>query len=518
MPENTVEDKLLERFKKAKGVRAQWEDTWTDAYKYSLPKRKSEFTDTFTEGEVRTDHIFDSTAVAALLEFASRMQTGTVPGDSNWVNMKAGSRIAIEDREEFDKALEKVIEDVFDELAASNFNTEVNEMFIEMGIGTGLMLIENGGLDSSFKFTAVPLTEVWLDEGPFGGVDGVFRRVRIKAEHIDVRWPNAKISSTFRQIIADDPELKIVFVELTARDWNEKGTETYVRQILAEEQKEIIVTEVFKGVGSNPWVVPRWAVSAGEVYGRGPVLNALPDIRSLNLIKQMILENADFAISGMYLIDNDGSINISTIELTPGALIPRSPGSTGLEPLQSAARFDVGEFIIKDMQFNIQRLLFSETLGKPEGTPMTATEVIERTSELAQQIGSPFGRIIVEFVRPLIRRLLFIRQQQGFLKGLPGLGGDILKIDSISPLSRAVDFEKISVLSRFLETVAVRLGPDSLQRTVKADDTVQEFAKLYGVSKSIIRTDLELRAEDVKAAEAAKAAQEAGVQQGVPVQ
>lgn len=511
MTTETEAGKLLERFGNAKMLRSQWEDTWTDAYRYTLPKRKAEFTDTFNEGEVRTDQIFDSTAVASLLEFASRMQAGTVPGDSNWVNMKAGSRILPEDREEFDKALEDIIDNIFEELASSNFNTQSNEMFIELGIGTGPMLVEDGGIDSSFKFTAVPLTEVWIDEGPFGDVDGVFRRIRIKSRHIDVRWPNAKISQDLRQIIDNDPEQKLTFIELTARDWKVKGTETYVRQILSLEQKEIIVTEIFSGAGSKPWIVPRWAVSAGEVYGRGPVLNALPDIRSLNLVKQMLLENADFAISGLYLYDDDGTINPATIELTPGALIPRSPGSTGLEPLKSAARFDLGEFVIKDMQFNIQKLLFSETLGKPEGTPMTATEVAARSSELAQQIGSPFGRIVVEFVRPLIRRLLFIRKQQGVLTGLPGLGGDILKINSISPLSRAADFERIATLDRFLETIAVRLGPQALQRTIKEDDTVREFSELFGVSQSLVRTSAELRIQERQVAELASNAIDSGV-------
>lgn len=511
MPTENKADKLLERFKNAKTLRSQWEDTWEDAYKYTLPKRKHEFTDTFNEGEVRTDQIFDSTAVAALPEFASRMQAGTVPGDSAWINLKAGPRVAPQDRDEFNKALEEVTADLFESAAASNFNTEANEMFVELGIGTGPFLVEDGGLDAPFKHTTVPLTEVWIDEGPFGGVDGVFRRVRVKARHIDVRWPSAKISNDLRQLMVNDPERKIVFIELTARDWKEKGTETYVRQIMAQEQKEIILTETFKGVGSNPWIVTRWAVSAGEVYGRGPVLNALPDIRSLNLVKQMVLENADFAISGLYLFDDDGTINPSTIELTPGAMIPRSPGSKGLQPLESASRFDIGEFIIKDMQFNIQKLLFSETLGKPEGTPMTATEVAARSSDLAQQVGSPFGRIIVEFVRPLVRRWLFLRKQQGFLKGLPGLGGDILKINSISPLSKAADFEKITALDRFLEQVAVRLGPQALQRMVKEEETVRELTGLFGISESLIRTSVELRVQEKQTADAAKQAVDAGV-------
>jgi len=28
---------------------------------------------------------------------------------------------------------------------------------------------------------------------------------------------------------------------------------------------------------TNPWIISRWVKCAGETYGRGPVLNALPD-------------------------------------------------------------------------------------------------------------------------------------------------------------------------------------------------------------------------------------------------
>ena len=45
-----------------------------------------------------------------------------------------------------------------------------------------------------------------------------------------------------------------------------------------------------------------------------------------------------------------------------------------------------------------------EALGRPEGTPMTATEVSERMADLSRQIGSSFGRLQSELINSIIKK------------------------------------------------------------------------------------------------------------------
>ena len=55
-----------------------------------------------------------------------------------------------------------------------------------------------------------------------------------------------------------------------------------------------------------------------------------------------------------------------------------------------------------------------ETLGRPEGTPMSATEVAERMSDLSRQIGSSFGRLQSELItHSLLRRIIRILTKRG---------------------------------------------------------------------------------------------------------
>ena len=52
------------------------------------------------------------------------------------------------------------------------------------------------------------------------------------------------------------------------------------------------------------------------MYGRGPLINALSAIKTTNLTIELILENAQMAISGIYQMDDDGVINPDTINLS----------------------------------------------------------------------------------------------------------------------------------------------------------------------------------------------------------
>ena len=190
-------------------------------------------------------------------------------------------------------------------------------------------------------------------------------------------------------------------VEGTMRLYDEPNVEKWKYCVVLPKEKAMIEEKEFKGNASNPYIVFRWNKASGEVYGRGPVFNAMAAIKTTNLTVEMILQNAQMAISGIYTFEDDGVINPDNIQLVPGSLIPISPGSRGLIPIAGAGNFDVAQLVLADMRQNIKKALYMETLGRPEGTPMSATEVAERMADLSRQIGSSFGRLQSEFVNPV---------------------------------------------------------------------------------------------------------------------
>ena len=243
--------------------------------------------------------------------------------------------------------------------------------------------------------------------------------------------------------------------------------------------------ETYRGIGSNPWVSFRWAKTASEIYGRGPIFNALSAIKTCNLTVQLILENAELSISGVWQGDDDGVLNPANIRMIPGTIIPRSAGSRGLEALQFPGSFDVAQLVLNDMRHNINRALYNETLGRREGTPISATEVAERMGELSRQLGSTYGRLQAELVFPLMKRVLYILKKQGRIE-IPVIDGREIQIRAVSPMMRAQRNEDISQHINYVRTIGELFGPATIQTIVDPIKFAEKMAPWYEVDPIVL--------------------------------
>ena len=154
----------MRRFERARAMRENWVNLFEDCYTYTLPARESFYME--TGGTDRTDHIFDETAVVGVQEFASRLQSGLVPTFARWADLKAGQEIPDKERENIDRKLSEVTEYIFEILQNSNFNQEIHESFMDLAVGTGCLLVEEGDVNHPIRFNAVPLPHIYLEAGP----------------------------------------------------------------------------------------------------------------------------------------------------------------------------------------------------------------------------------------------------------------------------------------------------------------------------------------------------------------
>ena len=477
--------KYLERYEKAKAHRQNFVDLFEECYEYALPQRESFYYE--TAGQRRDDKIFDETAVVGVQEFASRLQSGLVPNFARWADLTAGSEIPAGEADIVNNDLDEVTEYVFEILQNSNFAQEVHESFMDLAVGTGVLCVEEGDALNPVVFSAVPLPHVVLDTGPDDKIDHVFReRKGIRNSDLPYLYPDGTFDEKVSQRISRDPEGKCTVLEVVCKDYSKKNQEAYLHYVVDMSTKTYLVEHSFTGVGSNPYVCFRWSKCAGEVYGRGPLINALSAIKTTNLTIQLILENAQMAISGIYQMDDDGIINPDTINLVPGTIIPKSPQSGGLQPIQAAGRFDVADLVLGDMRLNIKRALYNDMLGNPDKTPASATEVAERMADLSRRIGSAFGRLQAELVQPVLQRVIHILKKQGRIE-LPTVNGREVKIRSVSPLAQAQSNQDITAVSRFLELVNAYFGPDMTNLLINSEETAIHLAKKFGVPDGLIR-------------------------------
>ena len=475
---------ILKKYQEAVSVKDHWREKFEEAYEYCLPNRESFYDE--SPGQKRTDKIFDETAVVGVQEFASRLQAGIVPTFARWADFQAGVEIPPEQKPEINKQLDAITDYVFEVLQNSNFNQEIHESFMDLAVGTGCMLVEEGDAVNPIKFTAVPLPKICLMNGPDGRIDTVYRKRSVKPEHIKVLYPKAVIPENF-----DPLKMKkdCSIIEAVYKIY-ENNVEKYKYCVVMEEAKAVILEEEYIGEGSNPYLVFRWNKASGEVYGRGPIFNAMGAIKTCNLTIELILQNAQMSVSGVYTYEDDGVINPDNISLVPGSLIPVAPGSRGISPIPAAANFDVAQLVLNDMRQNIKKALYMETLGRPEGTPMTATEVSERMADLSRQIGSSFGRLQSELIYPLLKRIIRLLSKQGRIE-LPKVNGREVKVAARSPLAKAQHMQDISDVNRFNEIIAGTFGPQMINVIVNQNETAKYLAEKMNLPEKLIRDEEE---------------------------
>ncbi len=477
---------LLERYSKAESNKQLWIPTFEECYEYALPQRESFFSE--HPGANRHDKIFDETAVVGVQEFASRLQAGIVPNFARWADLVGGQEVPEEEKLDVNKALDDVTEYVFEVLQNSNFNQEVHESFLDLAVGTGCLLVEEGDAVNPVNFTAIPLPHICLDTGPKDDIDTVYRKRLVKCRDLLIAYPDANLTEQMKIDMERNPDRQKTVIETVYRDYSALPDEKYHYCVIVKEDKEKIVHREMDGSGSNPYICFRWGKCAGEVYGRGPLMNAMAAIKTTNLTVEMILENAQMAISGIYQLEDDGIINTDTIQLLPGTVIPKAPGSSGLQPIKNAGDFRVSDIILSDMRNNIKRALYNDMLGDPNRTPASATEIAERMADLSRRIGSAFGRLQAEMVTPILRRVIYILKKQGKIE-VPQINGREVKVVSISPLAQAQMQTDIASVDRFLELVMARFGPQMLPMLVKGNEVAKFLAKKFSVPEDLLMTD-----------------------------
>lgn len=507
------DSQIFAMWAKAKQERSRHEPRFDQAFRFTMPGR-SRFLSPVNDTDI--DDVFDETAIVAVQEFASRLQAGVTPDNSRWVSLRAGSEIPEEDEDSVNAMLDEVDEALFETLSASNFSTEIFESYLDLSVSLGAMEISAGDAISRVVFNAIPMHQLWVLNGPDDRIDRFFRVKKYTLEGLEKDYPGVKnLESAGDDFLKNGGELN--FLQVTYRDWENPNDLHYRRCLymlrettgLSASGIEVFETS-YKGIGSCPIIAFRWSKAAGEVWGRGPVINVLPAIKTCNMVVQLILENAQMSIAGLYNADDDGNINVNTIQLVPGTIIPRAPGTRGLEPVQPAGDFRVADLVLQDQRANIKRGLYNDMLGNPDRTPMSATEVAERMADLARQIGAAYGRLNVEMVQMTIQRVIYILKELGVIT-LPVVNGRTIKVVPTSPLAQAQAQQDITAIDRLTGFVISRFGQAQVNLYLKGDEISKYVAEKLQVPAALVRNKAE---QQQLVAQMNQMAQNAGMIQG----
>ena len=489
----TVEE-ALNLWKEAKEIRQPWESVWQECYDYGLPGKRG-FTQTTTDTQA-FDRLFDTTAVDALSEFVTTLQFGLTAPMAKSIELVPDVELEEGARYQVQLELDKLRDMVLQALDDANADVADPETFADCGcVGGGFQLLpEREGQWPPFEVMNVSATEVWLLPGPFGQPMGHARCNKAMYRDLVIEYPDANWGPIRQGQSAEALEkLELTVIEMCYRDFSDSRTMTCHYCLFVEKGPTELLKHTFVGEGSNPWVMARWTGASKDYYGRPPMLTALPLAKTLNLANEMVLENAEFAMTGMWQYEGGDTINANQIQLIPGTIIPKVPGTAGLEPLRTDhMRFDVSQMVGGAHAQQIRAAFFNMDLGPMDKTPMSAEEARIRKGKALQRMGASYLRLKREFVEMRARRVIYLLVKNKFFQ-LPQLPHDMIRVRVISPLQRQVSMEEVERVSGYIGAVAGLYGPKMALVLSNPAHVASQLAKSFQIPAGLVPSPEEVK-------------------------
>lgn len=494
-----VED-ILKRFAAAESRKTNWDTLYQEAMDFAAPHRQIYYNNTDGQDKSNVDKVFDGTAADALDGFVSNTQSALTPPGEQWCSLVSGSRV---DKNATDPQLEKITKAVFDYIRNSNFDSQISTTYADLAVGCGALMVTKGTKENPLHFTSVHIAELYLEEGPLGRIDTAFRKYSMPARNIKLTWDDADIPDTIEKQAKDSPDNRRELIEATLceykEEYNKKTEQTekvkkYTYCVIDKATKSLLVEREQK---SSPWIIFRWPTLPGEIYARGPLLKALPDIKVLNKIKELLLKKGSRDIYGVYTSADDSVININNVQFGSMCVIPveSNGGARGpsLMPLPSAGDVNFAQFIFNEIQQSIQKRMFAEPLGRVDLPVKSATEVALRQQDYAKKTGSAFGKLEFETMIPLMDRILYILDELGLIDmGNYKIDGQTINLKYQSPLAKAKDMQDFQNYQAYATFMKQIYGDQVMLAFAPPDKSAPYLAEKLSISKDLLPTQADV--------------------------
>lgn len=489
---------ILRRFAALQTNASLVRDVWRDCYRNSYPLRGIGLE---SNGEVQGEanaqtaaelqaELYDSTATDAVRIHSSALMSGLTPANSRWFGLDVdGASDAAR------KWLDAAADALWENIHLSNFDATAFDCMVDMTVAGQFVMFADSNPEGGFRFEQWMLANTYFSATrPGQPVDSVFNEVEMTAEQAVKEYGEDMVPEKIRKCIADNkPDEKFRFVRAVyPRDKKGKGgrfaRNLPIASCHVEKESKKVVRE--SGYHEMPLGVPRWHPLPGTAYAFGPMFDALPDCKTLNQEVKFVLQNADLAIAGMWIAEDDGVLNARTIKIGPRKVVVANSVES-MKALQPAGKFDVAALEIDRLQRSIRKVLMADQLTpNNEGPAMTATEISVRVELIRQQLGPVYGRLQSEYLQWLVTRCFGIAYRAGVFGPAPReIQEKVLSIRYISPISRAQKAVDVAAMDRYENSLALEAqatGRTDILDNYDWDKGARKRAELLGVPLDLI--------------------------------
>ncbi len=426
---------VIDRLESMSAHRSEFEWAWRQAVRVAAPDA-GDFSSHLTKGGTsgaysimntptaarRSKDIYDSTAVWAVDRLASGLEALIVPQSEYWHNFEimdlTMAEASYDERLWMEKLRNVMFRARYD--ADTGWITAVQTAFRRLvALGNAFIFVEDGiGNKSLVRYRYLPLNECYAAEDHYGQLDSFYRYYSMTARQARQKFGD-KVSPALKRASesSNDAERPFMFVQaIHPRADFGHPSEGVKRAPWAslhiEHESRTVVGE--SGYYEFPIIDFRWMPEPGRVYGEGPVMKALADIQSLNLMAKNEMVASQQAIDPPLLTANAGVMN--RINSNPGArneggLSPN--GDPLAKPLFTGQRLDFATLVMEAKRTQVKESLYINLFQILVQNPqMSATEAMLRANEKGELLG-PAGARIQQSLSRMTERELAIMERRG---------------------------------------------------------------------------------------------------------
>ncbi|WP_218824192.1 portal protein [Achromobacter xylosoxidans] len=519
MPQVDLATSIIRRLGELKGLRSPNEDTWRQCGDYSFPIRSQGFygeREELSGTQTKQAEMYDSTAPDAARILASSTQTGSTPSNTRWFGL------TVQDQEDGERQwLDESAQSLWTEIHASNFDAESMDGLLDMvAFGWFVMFVnlaqDDDGSVNGFQFELWPIGSCYCAAStPAGPIDTVFRPYCLTVEQCVSQFGMANVSEKVRELYQSEKYdekvnlIHAIYPRRHGRQGAARARNMPFASVYVDCDSKQVVRE--SGFHEQPFFAPRWTRIPNSVYAVGPMFEALPDTKTVNKLAQMELANADIAVAGMWIAEDDGVLNPRTVKVGPRKIIVANSVDS-MKPLVTGADFNISFTKRADLEAKIRKIMMADQLPPMEGQPRTATEFYARINLIRQLLGPVYGRMQSEYLKPMIGRCFGLAFRAGLFDAPPqSLAGRPYSIVYLSPMAKSQKLEEVSAIEGTFAAVAqlaAAKGDPTVWDNYDVDEGMRIAADGRGVPAKIVRN-----ADDVAEIRKIRAQQQEQAQQ-----
>jgi len=465
---DTAED-LNKRYEADKVSLSTWLNLLEVAYMYTIPTRVN-----FDRqnGSSTNDFLYDNTATQAIPKFANNLVNFCMPTNQQWMEFSVDKLFVKQNKLSDDTVhnlrddAQKMMDLVFIYIERSNLYSVVFEVFQDMCVGTGALLVNEGDDGDPLVFESIPISSLIFEEY---GKAIFWEKPKTKLRDIKSNWPGATLSQALEEKLRTNPSDEIDLLEgIICYDDNPRSKQYY--HFLQVKESKINIWE--RWLDYHPVTILRWKKRPGETFGRGPVLEILNDILSLNKMTEWFLMGVKYAAIPSYITFDSAILNPYNAYPTPGSLISadfsRSGGKMPIEPIPGGGKIEELGEVIKMYQQRVSDALLADPLPPPGTDPnKTATAANIRHDTWLRQNTAAAERLSNEFIKPLMSKIVHILRKKTLINDLKLNGQTVslnihdhhIELDYKSPVIALEDQNALQAFDRWAQRMIQLFGP-----------------------------------------------------------